>query len=72
MNRWVKGRLAHADEIRRKATAEITQMRNNVAPKIRPGWVAMEKYDRHPLPCLDIADLVLQRVLADADVGRSN
>src|SRR4029450_659019 len=53
---WGAG-FAHADEIRCKATAEIADMRNDVAPKIRPGWVTMEKHDRRSLPRLHVADL---------------
>src|SRR4029079_5287589 len=48
--------LAHDDEIRSKAATEIADMRNDVSPKIRPGRVAMEKHDWHPLSRLDIAD----------------
>src|SRR6185369_8655180 len=36
---------------------EIADMRNDVSPKIRPGRVAMEKYNRFPLSRLDEADL---------------
>src|SRR4029450_11214752 len=50
-------RLAHADKIRRKATTEIADMRNDVTPKIRPSWIAMQKHKGPPLPRFDVADL---------------
>src|SRR5712692_8417577 len=38
--------LSHTDQIRREASAQRLEMRNNVAPEIRGGGVAMEKNDR--------------------------
>src|SRR5260370_2336712 len=37
--------LAHAHEIGREAAAEVADVRNDVAPKIRPCRIAMEKND---------------------------
>ncbi len=52
--------IAHADQIKRDAPSQVPDMRHDVAPQVRRGWVAVLKYDRVALAHFDIGHLLAQ------------
>src|SRR5262249_4819076 len=57
-------RPPHAHEIRRETPANGADVRNDVAPLVRPRGIAMEKDDRLAFTYIDIADLGIQHLHA--------
>ncbi len=53
-------RIAHADEIRRDTAAQSFQVRNDIAPEVGRGGIAMQEDNRIAASYLDVRHLLSQ------------
>jgi hypothetical protein len=52
--------VTHADQVRSDAAAERLQVRDDVAPEIRRGGVAVQQHDRIPVPNFEVGHLAAE------------
>src|SRR5262249_39154572 len=63
---WRFAGPAHSDEIWRHASSMGAEIRNNVSPLVRPGWISVQEDHRLAFTRIDIADLGIQCLHAPA------